>query len=126
MAKINEFVDLAAMNEWTEWVATRPPIIQELIALLPPDRLYRMKTTGSRVTLVSYAEDRTVTVFVSGEFNAVMFDRQVFGVSPDNLEECELPAKDDFLGTLLTEPEQVDAFIDAVRSDVLANREVTK
>lgn len=76
---------------WQEWVASRPPTIQDLCARLPPDRLYRLVPSGSRVTLHSYEEDGTVTVDVSPEFNLTMFNRQVFGVAPEDLEECDLP-----------------------------------
>ena len=112
MAKIKEIVDQAA---WDAWVASRPPVVQELCALLPPDRLYLLKTSGHRVTLLSYSEDRTVTVAVTGAFNALTFERQVFGIKPEDLEECDLPGDDEPLGAILTEREDVDAFIDAVR-----------
>lgn len=69
MAKVRE------MNEegWREWVATRPESVQKLCVRLPPDRLYRMKSTGQRVTLLSYGEDDTLRVNVSAEYNAVHF-----------------------------------------------------
>lgn len=101
---------------WDTWVASRPPVVQELCALLPPDRLYLLKTTNQRVTLISYSEDRTVTVAVTGEFNALTFDRQVFGINPEDLEECDLPIDGEPLGAVLTEPQDVDDFIDATRS----------
>ena len=51
-----------------------------------------------------------------------MFDRQVFGVGVDDLEECDFPASDEPIGTLLTEQADVDSYIDAVRPAVLAAR----
>lgn len=64
-----------------------------------------LKPTGQRVTIYSYSEDGTVTVNVTGEYNLTMFDTQVFGINPDDLEPCELP--DGPTGTLMT-PEQAD------------------
>ena len=98
MAKCKELIDQAG---WDAWVASRPPVIQELCALLPPDNLYKMKSTGRRVTIVSYAEDRTVTVAVTGDYNLVALERQVFGINPDDLEECDLPGDDEPLGVVI-------------------------
>lgn len=108
MSKIAE-LDLAAFDAW---VATRPPVIQELCKRLPPDRLYRLKSSNHRVTLYSYSENGTVTVNVTGQYNALTFERRVFGISPDDLEECELPGPDEPLGVMLTERADVDRFID--------------
>ena len=115
MAKIAE-ID---QDAWNEWVAGRPPVVQEMCAKLPPDRLYLLTPTGQRVTLVSYSENGTVTVAVTGGYNAVTFDRQVFGINPDDLTECDLPGEDEWLGTLLTEAADVDEFIDVIRPSVL-------
>ena len=98
MAKCKELIDQAG---WDAWVASRPPVIQELCALLPPDNLYKMKSTGRRVTIVSYAENRTITVAVTGDYNLVALERQVFGINPDDLEECDLPGDDEQLGVML-------------------------
>ena len=83
MAKIAELIDQAG---WEEWVSTRPPIVQELCRKYPPDRLYLLNPSGQRVTIVSYSEDGSVTVNVSGLF----LDREVFGIDPNDLEECDL------------------------------------
>ncbi len=64
---------------------------------------------------MSYSENGTVTVAVSGEFNAVTFERQVFGVNPDDLDECDLPAKDEVTGVRTTDPEDVGAFCKMLR-----------
>ena len=42
MAKIAE-ID---QDAWNEWVAGRPPVVQEMCAKLPPDRLYLLTPTG--------------------------------------------------------------------------------
>ncbi len=83
---------------WDDWVASRPQVIQDLVAKhnLRLDRLYRLKTTGQRVTLYSLSEDGTVTVNVQEKFNrdkmlpfGGMMDKSVFGIDPDDLEETE-------------------------------------
>jgi hypothetical protein len=114
MAKIQE-LDQAA---WDEWVATRPACVQALCKRLPPDRLYLLKSSKHRVFLHSYSEDGTVTVCVTGDYNAVTFERRVFGVSPGDLEECDLPGQDEVLGVLLTEQKDVDAFIELCIEDL--------
>jgi len=108
MATIEGF-DVAA---FAKWLKRRPKVIREMARQWPPDRLYRMKSTGQRCTLVSYSEDRTVRVSITGAHNATMFDRQVFGVGVDDLEECDFPASDEPIGTLLTEQADVDSYID--------------
>jgi hypothetical protein len=96
---------IAELDEagWNEWVATRPPIIQEMCRRLPPDRLYRIKD-AHRCTIVAYSEDGTVRVNVSGEHNFLMFDREVFGINPNDLTECDLPDENEVVGTMIQEP----------------------
>jgi hypothetical protein len=113
VAKICEGFKQAEFDAWAE---TRPPVVREMCKRLPPDRLYRMKSTGQRVTMYSYSENGTVTVNVTGQYNQITFDRRVFGVDPDNLEECDFPPSDEPIGTLLTEQEDVEAFIDLERA----------
>lgn len=122
MAKICELDE----KGWAEWVASRPPVVQELCKRLPPDRLYLLKSSGHRVTLISYNEDGTVKVAVTGQFNALTFERQVFGIKPEDLEECDLPKEGEPLGALLTEEDDIKEFIDATRPAVLAAREDQK
>ncbi len=93
--------------EWVEWIASRSDPVRVVAEKFDPWTLYRMKSTGRRCTLVSIFEDGTLNVSVTGEFNAVMFDREVFGVDPNDLEPCERPSADEPTGTMLS-PEQVD------------------
>lgn len=109
---------------WAEWVKGRPPVIQAMCERFPPGRLYRLKPTGQRVTMHSYNESGTVTVEITGEYNLVDFNRQVFGINPDDLEECDLPAAGELLGTLVP-ADHVDAYIDAIRPAILAARGIT-
>jgi hypothetical protein len=90
-------------HTWDEWVASRPSVIREMCEKFPPNRLYQLKSTNQRVTLHSYSTDGTMTVNVTGEYNAVIFERQVFGIRPDDLVECDLPQSTDPLGALLTD-----------------------
>lgn len=77
-----------------------------------------MKRSGDRCTIVSYDEemDGTVTlkVEITGQYNFTMFDRHVFGVSPDDLEPCEFPAEDELVGSMLTATEVYEN-LDAIR-----------
>lgn len=111
MAKLFELDEAA----WNAWVETRPEVVQALCRKLPPDRLYLLKTSGHRVLMHSYSESGTVTVNVTGEYNLVTFARSVFGVNPDDLEECDLPPPDAPIGEMLTETADVEAFCAAMR-----------
>lgn len=89
---------------WAEWVAERPERVRRVAETMAPWKLYRMKSTGHRVTILSITEPRdkgpiTLMVDVSGTFNLVACERQVFGVPLDDIEECELPAEGEVLGT---------------------------
>jgi len=77
-----------------EWTRGRPKVVRDMIRKLPMDRLYRLKSSGHRVTLYSYSEDGTVTVNVLSVWNPetpLLSERRVFGIDPKDLEECELP-----------------------------------
>lgn len=100
--------------EWKEWVASRPDSVRAVAERLDPWTLYRMKSTGRRCTLVSIYENGTVKVSITGEFNAVMFDRDVFGINPCDLEPCEPPSADEATGTMLS-PDQADENADVLR-----------
>jgi hypothetical protein len=80
-------------DDHATWIAARPPAIREMIRRWPPNLLYRLESTGHRVTIHSYFEGGTVTVSVTGTCKLVTFERNVFGVDPATLEECDLPAE---------------------------------
>ncbi len=121
MARIIEW-DEQQYEDWAQWVALRPKVIQDMCEQFPPYNLYRLKNTGRRVTLHSYSEDNTLSVNVTGEYNSLMFDRHVFGIKPEDLEECDLPSEGEQLGTILTEKEDVDMYIDKMRPIILADK----
>jgi hypothetical protein len=113
MARVTEPSD-EDIREWLKWVEERPEPVKSIAKRFDPWSLYRFRDGGQRATLVSISENGTVTVRVTGEFNIVMFDRDVFGVNPDDLEPCDLPGPDEVLGTWMT-PTEVDENIDALR-----------
>lgn len=113
MANITEPTE-TMLKEWNDWVATRPVFIQEMAKKYLPWKLYRMKSTGQRVTPLSFFEDGTLCVSITGEYNALFMDREVFGIKADDLEECELLSPDEVTGTLLSN-EEVDDNLDVIR-----------
>lgn len=117
MARIIEPTD-EQVEGYRAWVASRPAHVRAVAERFEPWSLYRIKPSGHRVTVLSFGEQKdgsvTLTVNVRAEFNFVMFERQVFGVKPDDLEPCDLPAQNELTGTLMS-PEQVDENIDILR-----------
>lgn len=114
----------AQEKNWSKFVASRPKKVRAVAEKFWPWELYRLKTTGSRVTLYSFGEHDdgsvTLTVNITGQFNLLTFDRQVFGIKPEDLEPCELPSKDEMLGAMLTHDADIEAFVDEVRPIILA------
>lgn len=109
-------------QEWEEWLSERPSQIRELAQKFPPNKLYLLKTSNHRVYPIAYHEDGTLSVAVTGQYNTIMFDRKVFGIKPDDLEECDLPGENEELGTLLTEEEDIESCINVVRPIILRKR----
>ena len=74
-----------------------------------------LKTTGHRVYVGAFDEGEdgqvTVRVGVSGDFNLVAMERTVFGIDPDDLEECELPKDGELVGDAGFSPEEVRQLI---------------
>lgn len=107
-------------DDWRRQVMSMSPELAAAAVAntLDPWTLYRMSSTGDRCTLQSlYLVEGggvQVTVAVTGEFNAVPFDRQVFGVDPAELTPCELPHPAALTGRVLTTA-QVDDNIDLLR-----------
>lgn len=99
--------------EFERWLAGRPAVIREMAAKRPPGVLYRMKSTGQRVTIYSYNENGTMTVEVLGRYNLVSHERRVFGIALADLEECDLPSPRDLVGAMLT-AEEVEAALAGV------------
>jgi hypothetical protein len=99
---------------WKKRVASGPAIVRAVGERLDPWSLYRMKSTGDRVTLRGISADGTVHVDVTGDYNYVLLERTVFGVDPNDLEPCEIPSPDEPVGSVLTH-EQFEENIEALR-----------
>ena len=103
---------------YQEWLLTRPKHVRKIAEGFRPWKLYRMKGSTHRATIHCFEEhkDDTVTVKVNilAQFNRLLFERQVFGVNPNDLEECDLPTPNESLGALLT-TEEVHENIDNIR-----------
>ena len=102
-------------EEFTQWIVERPQI-KDIFESHPPNLLYKMLDTGHRVTIETYNDNQTVTVAITGEFNLVAFERDVFGVLPSNLEECAEPEEDEEVGVTQTE-EETEAMLAALREE---------
>ena len=101
---------------WDEWLVGRPLCIREVASRFDPWTLYRFGVSGHRVTILSFSEGPPVslTVYVSGRFNFVAFERDVFGVRPEDLVECDLPGVGERVGVVLSDGE-VEENIDGLR-----------
>jgi len=83
-------------TQWDEWIGTRPENVARVARDFNPWTLYEFKETGQKVTLLSFGEKAdgsvVLTVRVSKEHNlACLLERDVFGVSPDNLQVAAHP-----------------------------------
>ena len=90
---------------FSKWLDSRPEKVRDLILRFPPNKLYRLKSSRHRVTIVAYEERKDGTVGfrvdVRAEFNLLIFERRVFGIDADGLEEAALPRDDELLGALV-------------------------
>lgn len=102
MAIWREFTE-DEQRAWDTWVASRPAVIQDLARRFPVNRLFRLVSSGQRCYPYSYSENGTLTVIVDGRFNRVLFGRRVFGIPPEEMVECELPAHDEDVGDIAAE-----------------------
>jgi hypothetical protein len=103
---------------YREWVASRPDAVRIVAERFDPWSLYRIKSSNHKVTIVSFGVkddgEVSLTVNVGAQFNLVMFERNVFGIDPDDLEPCDVPSEDEPAGAMLTQG-QVEGNIDALR-----------
>jgi hypothetical protein len=102
--------------EWDEWVSNRPECIRSMIEKFgfTPWKLYKLSPSLHKVVLISFEEHDdglpTLKVAVLAKFNMVMFERGVFGIKPEDLEECNLPGPDDPIGCTITDPAEAVAY----------------
>jgi hypothetical protein len=93
---------------WKKWVADRPDNVRAVAERFDPWTLYWHEKTKQRVFVIGFDEVEkpgqavkvTLRVGVSGEYNLVTHERQVFGLDPDELVECDLPKDDEQLGSM--------------------------
>lgn len=121
MARIHE-PSKADENAWKKWLDSRSATVRAVAERFDPWSLYKMKSEH-RCTIISFGEEKdggiSLRVLITGQFNRIMFDRQVFGVSPDDLEPCDLPSPDEILGAVLTKDKDIDAFVDVLARQFL-------
>lgn len=83
-----------AVQEFEEWMSTRPESVRAIGARLKPWKLYLLKTTGQRVYPIAYSEDGTVRVAIEQHYNPdhlFIVPFEVFGIDANDLEECDIP-----------------------------------
>jgi hypothetical protein len=87
---INEEFD---EEEYLKWANSRPPVVKKLALKFRPHILYKIKSSGHYGWVYAISEEGTLTIGISSEFNkGLMFNRTVFGIPPEDLEEAtELP-----------------------------------
>jgi hypothetical protein len=104
MARYKEPTD-ENLQAWREWTASRPEAVRLVAERYDPWTLYTLPLgSGSkklcRNTRWLLVFSLLCRVVVTGEFNLVTHERSVFGIDPDDLEECDLPGADEPLGSL--------------------------
>jgi len=109
MARVYE-PDAAGLAEWQEFIDTLPPDGKAKASAMrfPPWELLLLRSSGHRVLPYSYADDGTLSVVVLGRYNLISFERRVFGIEPDDLEPCDLPAEGEVLGVTMSPQQQLD------------------
>ena len=107
------------LASWGDWLAERPEHVRRVAERFEPWTLFRMKSTGHRCHVFGFDEtkdgDVTLRVQITGKYNLIDFERNVFGIEAADLEECALPSPDENLGALLTDPAHVKAYIEMRR-----------
>ena len=96
------------VDSFNAWADSLPEPAHANAKKFPPWELFRMKSTGQRVTLNGCNDNGTISVTVSGKYNAVLAERIVFGVDPADLEPCDLPEPHEPTGTLLSQQDVAD------------------
>lgn len=85
--------ELQSMFE--EWIAGEDMTdeIKAIARKYPPWNLYRLKTTDQKVRTISFSDNGTVRVLVSNKYNFDPTNTEVYGIDPNDLEECDIPEK---------------------------------
>ena len=102
---------------WSQWVSDRPDNVRKVAERFNPWTLYKLGPDGHRVYVLGFDEQKdgtvTLTVGISGQFNLVSFERNVFGINPDDLTECDLPTAEEVLGVVLN-GQEVQSALDGI------------
>jgi hypothetical protein len=95
---------------YAKWCADRPREVREVCKQFVPWELYKLKDTGHRVIVHAISQHKdengdptgkiSLVVDVLGKFNFLAMERRVFGIKPEQLEPCDLPEKNELLGSL--------------------------
>jgi hypothetical protein len=106
------------LEGYREWCASRPPNVRVVAERFTPWELFRLGQ--HRVIVRSFHEEPdgsvSLAVIVSGEFNRVVIERQVFGIDPAELTPCELPGPDEPVGVFLTDRADIDVYMAALKA----------
>lgn len=95
-----ENLNIELDDEYLDWYNERPEIIKRALNIIPPDKLYKIKATGSQCYIYSIEEpksdlfeDITVTVYKTGIGGALdniglghLDTNGVFGLKIEDLE----------------------------------------
>lgn len=110
---------LKQLEQWEAWKARQQPAVQAMAARFDPWSVYRLKTTGQRGVIAALEENDdgtwTFSLAITGQFNLVTVDALVHGVRCEDLEPSDLPGEGEPLGTMLTKPEDIAAYVEAHR-----------
>lgn len=92
--------DEETLRAWNQWVEERPEHVRAVARRFSPWCLYRYKPSNHRVVLYSFDEGPehavTLKVLVLHDFNGgLLFERRVFGIAPEDLEECPVPTPEE-------------------------------
>lgn len=102
------------MEEYEKWLAILPINEREVISKYPPWKLYRLKSTDQRVIIISVGTtdegEVKFRVSITGQYNTILFDREVFGIDPKDLEECDLP--------VFTKDEDINEIIKIIKEEM--------
>jgi hypothetical protein len=99
------------------WLETLSINEREVMKKYKVWKLYKLKSTNQKITIYSvYLNDNDevkLTVIVSSKYNLISFERQVFGIDPEDLEECDLPTEP--VGAILTEEKDINEYIEIMK-----------
>lgn len=104
------------ISEYEAFVESRPPHVREVMRRFDPWTLYRYGR--QRVIFLGLDEEDdggiTARIHVSAQYNLVLFERNVFGVPWQELEECDLPDPHEITGAIAETDEEINTLLKAI------------